>query len=133
MAAMSRYADQPQEATRILVVDDCLDTAAALAALLRSFGHEVSTAPNGAEAVEQAVSFHPAVVFMDLDMPVLSGYEACRRIRESGEGEDMVIAAFTALGSQSARQLCRNCGFDCLLTKPVPVEVLLELAGGAQL
>jgi CheY-like chemotaxis protein len=116
---------------RILVVDDCVDTVAAMAVLLRSFGHEVATAPNGAAALEQVGTFRPDLVFMDLDMPVLDGYETCRRIRETRWGKDVIIAAFTGMGPRKDRQLCHNSGFDCLLTKPVPAEILLQLADGA--
>ena len=75
---------------RILVVDDNRDAADSLAMMLRLMGHEVRTAHDGLEAVEAAAAFRPDVVLLDIGMPRLNGYDACRRIREQPWGKGMV-------------------------------------------
>ena len=67
---------------RILVVDDNRDSADSLAMMLRLTGHEIRTAYDGLEAVAAAAAFRPDVVLLDIGMPRMNGYEACRRIRE---------------------------------------------------
>jgi CheY-like chemotaxis protein len=68
-------------ARRVLVVDDSVDAAESLAMLLAFEGHEVHKAHDGADAVRTAERVRPDVVLMDIGLPVLNGYEACRRIR----------------------------------------------------
>src|SRR5262249_55972409 len=65
---------------RVLVVDDNVDSADSLAALLTAIGHDVMTAGDGAEAVERVRDFRPEVVLMDIGLPRVDGYEAARRI-----------------------------------------------------
>src|SRR5690606_9551427 len=80
---------------RVLVVDDNEDGAESLATFLQIGGHEVKTAYDGEAAVAAAEAFRPEVVLLDIGMPKLNGYEACRRIRESDWGRDMVLIAQT--------------------------------------
>jgi two-component system, chemotaxis family, CheB/CheR fusion protein len=68
-------------ARRILIVDDNVDSAASLGMLLRLSGHETHVAHDGIQGVEAAERLRPDVVLLDIGLPGLSGYEACRRIR----------------------------------------------------
>ncbi len=115
---------------RILVVDDNADIVESLAMILRLRGNEVETARNGLEAVEMAERVRPEVVLLDLGMPKLDGYAACRRIREQPWGADMVIIALTGLGQDDDRRNAQEAGFDDHLVKPVDPSVLLELLAG---
>ena len=114
---------------KILVVDDNRDSAASLAMMLKLLGNEVRTAFDGLEAVELAAEFRPAVIFMDIGMPRLNGYEAARRIREQPWGAAVTIVALTGWGQQSDRLRSKQAGCDEHLVKPVnptELEALLQ-------
>ena len=83
---------------RILVVDDNRDAAASLAMMLSLLGHDARTAHDGLEAVELAEAFRPDVILLDIGLPKLNGYDACRRIREQPWGKGMIIVAADGLG-----------------------------------
>ena len=114
---------------RILVVDDNEDSAASLAMLLQLSGHQTRTAHDGLEAVDAAVAFRPEVILLDIGMPNLNGYEACRRIRAQASGKDIMIIATTGWGQAHAREASKAAGFDAHLVKPVnPAELARLLA-----
>ncbi|HET6628649.1 MAG TPA: ATP-binding protein [Woeseiaceae bacterium] len=103
---------------RILVVDDNVDTAEALAMLLRGSKHEVQTAYDGPTAMEAAVDFRPNTVFLDIGLPEIDGYETARRMRKHPELRHCVLVALTGYGQALDRQHSREAGFDHHLTKP---------------
>ena len=80
----------------ILVVDDNTDSSSTLAMLLKLTGNEVETAHDGLAAVEAAERFRPDVMLLDIGLPKLNGYDACRRIREQPWGQDILLIAATA-------------------------------------
>jgi PAS domain S-box-containing protein len=121
----------PTKARRILVVDDNRDSATSLAMLLKLTGHETHTAYDGLEAVEKAATFKPDVVLLDIGLPKLNGYEACRRIREQPCGKNMVLVALTGWGQEEDRQRSRDAGFNGHLMKPVDLDVLTKLLAEA--
>lgn len=106
-------------ARRVLVVDDNEAMVDALSTMLRLMGSDVRTAANGQEAVEIAEEFHPEVVLMDLGMPIMSGYEAARRIRQEPWGEEMQLVALTGWGQDEHKQRTLDAGFDHHFVKPV--------------
>lgn len=116
-----------QAARRILVVDDNRDSATSLAMLLQMVGHQTYTAYDGLEAVETAAMSKPDVVLLDIGLPKLNGYEACRRIREQPGGREMVLVALTGWGQEEDRQRSKEAGFDGHLVKPVDLAVLMKL------
>jgi PAS domain S-box-containing protein len=109
---------------RILVVDDNRDSADSLAMLLRLAGNEVETANTGLEAVDTAGRYLPELVLMDIGMPGLNGYDACRLIREQPWGKDMVLIAQTGWGQDGDRRRAREAGFDDHLVKPLDQSAL---------
>jgi PAS domain S-box-containing protein len=109
---------------RVLVVDDNTDAAASLALLLKMKDYEVCTAADGEEAIEQARTFGPQIIFMDLAMPRLDGLEAARRIRALPRGKHVRIVALTGWGQEADRQRTRAAGMDHHLTKPVSLDAL---------
>jgi two-component system CheB/CheR fusion protein len=118
----------PLPRRRILVADDNGDAARSLAAVLEMMGNEVLAVADGVEAVERAPGFAPDLVMLDIGMPRMNGYEACRRLREQDGGGDAVIIAVTGWGQDEDRARSREAGFDLHLTKPVDpaaVEALL--------
>ena len=115
---------------RVVVVDDNEDSAEGLATLLRLDGHEVATAHDGLEAVSVTEAFRPEVVFLDIGLPGISGYEAARRIRALPGGAAMRLIALTGWGQQDDRRKSREAGFDRHLVKPVePLELEDALRG----
>ena len=119
---------------RVLVVDDDHGCARSLARLLKLDGHLTFVAHGGPEALDAAERHHPEVVFLDLGMPVMDGYEVCRRLRER-HGKDLVIVALTAWGRASDRRKSQEAGFDGHFVKPANygalAAVLESVAGQA--
>ncbi len=112
---------------RILVADDIRDSAESLAMLLRLMGNNVETAHDGLAAVEVAERFRPDIVFLDIGMPKLNGYDACRRIREQPWGQNMVLVALTGWGAEEDKRRTEEVGFNTHLIKPVDPGALQRL------
>jgi signal transduction histidine kinase len=112
---------------RVLVADDNVDAAQALAIRLRRAGSEVEIAYDGVQAVEVAARFLPTVALLDIGMPKLDGYGAARRIREQPWGRTMVLIALTGWGQQEVRDRTQEAGFDAHLVKPADFPALLRL------
>ena len=112
---------------RILLADDLVDSVDSLSMLLRLMGHTVWTAQDGAEAFALAEVHRPEVLLLDLGMPRMDGYEACRRIREQPWGRDMMIVAVTGWGQTEDRRRTREAGFDRHVVKPVEPATLINL------
>jgi two-component system CheB/CheR fusion protein len=115
---------------RILIVDDNRDAAKSLALLLKIAGNETQTAHDGFEAVEMAAAFQPEVVLLDIGLPKLSGYDACRRIREQPWSKNIVLVALTGWGLDEDRRLSKDAGFDHHMVKPVDFAALMSLLAG---
>ncbi|MFC5499343.1 response regulator [Caenimonas terrae] len=113
---------------RILVADDNVDAAETLAALLELSGHEVRQVHDGEAAVAAAADFDPQLVLLDLGMPRLNGYEACRKIRALPGGQARTVVAVTGWGQPDDRRRSAEAGFDVHMVKPVSPRVLSELA-----
>lgn len=120
---------EPTPATprRILVVDDNDDAAASLAELLELAGNETHVASDGLEAVEAAERLKPDLVLLDIGLPKLNGYEACRRIREQPWGKRMTLVALTGWGQEEDRQRSKEAGFDNHLVKPLDYDALMRV------
>jgi PAS domain S-box-containing protein len=112
---------------RILVVDDNRDAAESLGMMLDLMGNDVRTAGDGLAAIEAARDFQPDVVLLDIGLPRLNGYDACRRIREQPWSKGMVIVALTGWGQEEDRRRSREAGFDHHLVKPVEFAMLQQL------
>jgi CheY-like chemotaxis protein len=119
-------------ARRVLVVDDSRDAAESLAMLLEFEGHEIHKAHDGADAVTIAERVRPDIVLMDIGLPILNGYEACRRIRDHAWGAPIVMVAITGWGQEEDREQSRQAGFDLHLVKPVDHDELLRVVGSAR-
>ena len=109
---------------RILVVDDNVDAALTLEAVLRELGHEVDVAHDGASALRAARERPPEVVLLDINMPGMDGLEVARRLREQPGLQRVRVAAVTGLGQEADRRRSREAGFDAHLVKPLSPEDL---------
>lgn len=127
---MSTHHNEPSKAAptqRILIVDDNRDAAVTMAMTLKLLGNEVHTAHDGLAAVEAAAQHRPNIIFMDIGMPKLNGYEATRRIREQSWGQSMIIIALTGWGQETDRTQAREAGCNGHLVKPVDLKELHRL------
>jgi CheY-like chemotaxis protein/nitrogen-specific signal transduction histidine kinase len=114
---------------RVLVVDDLRAIRIVTQQLLEKLGHDVRVAENGHDALDKLGSFMPDVVFSDITMPVMSGHEMARQIRQRPELDSICLVALTGYGQSSDRELAFEAGFDRHLTKPVDFQRLRELFG----
>ena len=112
---------------RVLVVDDNVDAAESMAALLSLLGHDIQTAHDGEQAVEAAKSFEPDLILMDIGMPKVDGLEATRRIRKLALRKRPLIAALTGWGQDADRKGSSEAGIDRHLVKPVDLEAVQQL------
>jgi len=115
---------------RVLVVDDNADAAATLRMLLEAQGHEARAAYSGSAALDLLPQFDADVVFLDLGMPDVDGFEVARRIRAMPRGRDVLLVALTGWGQADDRRRTADAGFDEHLTKPVDFERLAALLAG---
>ena len=116
-------------ARSVLVVDDNRDAAETLAALLNMLGHSAPVANDGRQALRMLPSLHPDVVFLDLGMPGMSGYEVAAAIRADARFAGVRLVALTGWGGEADRARTRAAGFDEHLTKPATVEAIEEVLG----
>ena len=115
-----------------MIVDDNEDAAESLAVLLRLEGQEVRVAFNGPEALELAAVFRPEVVFLDIGMPGMDGYEVARRLRALPQLGEVVLVAQTGWGQEEDRRRSREAGFDQHLVKPTDPAALRSLLTALQ-
>ncbi len=109
------------------MVDDLRDVTETMGLLFEALGHEIEVAGNGQEAVDATAAFGPEIVFMDLDMPVLNGYEAARAIRGATLARQPFLVALTASTGVAVEVATRAVGFDFYLRKPADTNALLAL------
>ena len=123
-------AESPPTGRRILIVDDNVDGAETLALLLRMQGNDVRTVHDGEAALRAAQTFRPEVVFLDIGLPGMDGYEVARALRAMPELAGVRLAALTGYGKDEDRYRAREAGFDVHLVKPVDPERLEQILAG---
>lgn len=109
---------------RILVVDDNVDGAMMLSLMLSLSGHSIRTAFSGEEAHAIGLLFHPEIVFLDIGLPVMNGYDVARFFRATPVLQDAMLVALTGWGGEDDRRKSKEAGFDLHLTKPVQAGVI---------
>jgi PAS domain S-box-containing protein len=106
---------------RLLVVDDNVDAAETLAAMLEIAGHMTEIANDGHHAIALATQFRPDVIFLDIGMPGMTGYDVAKRLRNTLGLEKVFLIALTGWGAEKDRILTKEAGFDEHLTKPASI------------
>lgn len=114
----------PVTSRKVLVVDDNNDAADSIKILLEFKGCEVKAAYDGELAIEIAQSFRPDIVILDLGMPVMDGYETCRRLRQYPWGKGITIVALSGWGQDSDKKKALETGFNQHFIKPFQLEDL---------
>jgi CheY-like chemotaxis protein len=115
---------QKQNSQRIIVADDDLDTVEAMALLLRAIGHQVDVATSGSAVLELAGRTRPDIIFLDIGMPGMDGWELARRLREQLGTDAVRIVAVTGYGAKEDYLRSRKAGFDAHVQKPVDMALL---------
>jgi signal transduction histidine kinase/CheY-like chemotaxis protein len=110
----------------LLVVDDNADAADSLAEVLRAQGFGVEVAYSGEEALQRARETKPEVIFLDLNMPSMSGIELAKMLRGEAWAANIRIAALTGMGQKSDIDNTNDAGFDAHFTKPAAPDALLR-------
>ncbi|MGK7924269.1 MAG: response regulator, partial [Spirulina sp.] len=118
--------EQNQPHYRILVTDDRETNRKLLVRLLAPLGFELKEAQNGAEAVEIWENWHPHLIFMDLRMPVMDGYEANKQIKAKMKDEGTIIIAITASILEEERAAIAGSTFDDFTRKPFRAGTIFE-------
>ena len=106
------------ESPLVLVVDDFEDNRSMYVEYLQFQGFRVAEAVNGEEAVERATKLRPALVVMDLSLPVMDGWEATRRLKANPQTKDIVIIALTGHAEASHAKKALDAGCDDFVAKP---------------
>ena len=110
----------------ILVVDDYPDALDVWALYLKSMGYQVSTASDGARAIEQAERLLPDLIVLDLELPSVSGFDVAKRLRSNPETRFIPLIAATGYSHMSQLDRARAAGFDHIIIKPCDPDVLIE-------
>jgi PAS domain S-box-containing protein len=121
---------RPGGGRRVLVVDDNVDAARTLYALLSELGHVPAVAYDGVVALELAQSFKPNIALLDIGLPVMDGYELAGRLRAQLGEAALRLIAVTGYGQDGDRARAKRAGFNHHLVKPITVEALVTLLDG---
>ena len=117
-------------ALRILLCDDQPDIVQSLALLFESQGYETALTYDGAGCLKKALEWKPHLVFLDIGLPDLSGYEVATEIRRMPFGADITLVAFTGYGKPDDVLRATDAGFDRHVKKGGDPVVLVEIAAG---
>jgi len=115
----------PDKRPKILIVDDEEKNVKLIIAILKNYGYSFETAENGLEAIEKAEKFSPDLILLDIMMPEMDGYEACRRLKENPETQHIPVVMVTALADRESRIKGLESGANDFLTKPVDATELI--------
>ncbi|MHB8126189.1 MAG: PAS domain-containing hybrid sensor histidine kinase/response regulator [Desulfitobacteriaceae bacterium] len=115
---------EPSRTLRILVIDDIPDVAEIVCSLLRLLGHEVISANSGSEGIVKAKAFHPEILFCDIGMSGMNGYEVAESFRRDKELKDIFLVALTGYAQPEDLERAREAGFNRHLAKPVDMAIL---------
>jgi DNA-binding response OmpR family regulator len=114
---------------KILAVDDDATALGALRQILVQKGYDVSTAPNGHDALKALAAGHFDLVILDVSMPGMTGYDVCRKIRQEPKTQDLPVIFLTAKGMLVDMTEGEDAGSDLYLIKPVLATKLLNMVG----
>lgn len=116
---------------RVLVVDDNRDVADSLMMMVKIEGHEVFVAYDTAVGLRIAAEVVPDLIFHDIGLPNMSGYEAARRLRQDQRLQKTLLIAYTGYGTDLDQKQAKEAGFDRYVVKPMEHETLVSLLGAA--
>ncbi len=112
--------------SRILIVDDNVDTVRGLSQLLTLLGNDIRTAYDGPTGIVEAHGFRPEFILLDIGLPGMDGYQVARQLRREGFKEAVIIA-ITGYGQEDDQRRSKEAGFDHHLVKPLDFDYLITL------
>jgi len=115
---------RPADAGRVLIVEDSEDGAEMLSELLRLQGYETRVALNGLDGLKLAEAFVPDIVFVDIGLPMMNGYELAAQLQQLPRLSESRLIALTGYGQDSDRSKTTAAGFHAHLVKPIDFEAL---------
>ncbi len=122
---MARLA-QSTPCSNALVIDDNEDAASTLTQLLHALGHAAACATSGVDGLAKARRIHPDIIFLDIGMPGMDGFEVLHALRDSPELRDVKIVALTAWNDDVMRHKTRSAGFDMHIGKPASLQQIQD-------
>ena len=132
-AAVSEHgASDGSAPLHILLVDDNQDAAQSLAAVLQSYGHDVTVKADANDALEEAHAAPPDVFLLDIGLPDMDGYELSRQLHARPENQDATYVAVTGYGQAHDKVLAKQAGFDHYFVKPVDLPALQHVLATQQ-
>lgn len=118
---------------RVLVIDDNVDNAEMLSAFLYVMGCATAVAFSGCQGIAAASTFHPQLVFIDLEMPDMGGCDVVRQLRAHPSDSAARFVCLTGRSQPEDRKACLDAGFDEFYTKPLMPEALARLVAGSSI
>jgi two-component system alkaline phosphatase synthesis response regulator PhoP len=113
---------------KILIADDNENIREALTYLLEDEGHSLSVAKDGAEALRKVREVTPDILFLDIMMPEINGYDVCRTIKNDPDLKKTYIIMLTAKGQADEQERCKEIGADEYVVKPFsPMEIFAKI------
>jgi len=116
--------DCPSRSFKILIVEDMRALAMILARLLTKLNHEVRVVDSGAAAIEMLKTYPAEIIFSDISMPGMTGYELAQRLRKTDQAKQIRLVAMTGYGQATDREKALHAGFDEHMVKPVDINRL---------
>ena len=116
-----------EDVQRVLIVEDQDDSREMLRVLIESMGHIVLERADGGTGLAAIEQEYPDVALIDIGLPVMSGYEVARRVRENPRLDDVLLIALTGYGRDSDVAMATAAGFDAHVTKPADLHVIEEI------
>jgi len=113
-------------ANKVLVVDDCPTDLANIKGIVSDAGCTVFTASSGEEAIEKAKAEQPDVIFLDILMPDMDGFEACRQLCNDGDTKDIPIVFVTSKSQKADRMWAQMQGGKALVSKPFTADDIID-------
>jgi DNA-binding response OmpR family regulator len=116
------------EQKKILIADDNENIREALTYLLEDEGYKLTMAKDGAETLKKVKEVHPNILFLDIMMPEINGYDVCRTIKNDPALKDIYIIMLTAKGQVAEQERGKEVGADEYIVKPFsPMEILTKI------
>lgn len=112
---------------RVLIVDDNVDSAYLMVAMMQMYGYQSRIAYTGQSALDMIVEYQPDFVMLDISLPDIDGYEVARRIRQNTQLKNVKLIASTGYGLESDRQKSEEAGFNYHLVKPMDPDKLPQI------
>lgn len=116
-----------KRALRVLVVDDNVDAALSMSMLLETMGNETLSVHDGLSALKAYVDYKPDLVFLDIGLPDISGYEVASKIRQLPSGKSIKLFALSGWGQTEDQQKSEQAGFDKHFVKPIDPSIISKL------